>query len=539
MHPSASHIDGLQEKLNAVRALQSQLHVVALPSHWAMRPAASKIVAAVAPESANIYPRGGFLVLGGMEHVVVDFLDIPGLLAGALVCKRWLDLCRHHAFWEKSLVTPVERHSLRHLLSCPASVPAMHVYMLFRHSGLLPSLSPLSIASIHVTSTFDAKVSLRKWMLDRPALHEETLRSFVFQLVHGCAALERAGLKHRDVATQHVAVVTTTDEDETRRSTNQDPDDTTSIPVLQLMTSERMLEPAGVSPRYFFEERDEALYLLMYRGLAPHKQSWRNTMCGLLYSILELALHGKLPLPLFAQLQYHTQSILHVVRLYDHLLPRDLVSLIEYGAYLRYHHASVGAMLDHSYFDNTNNINPVVVGPMHGQSTTGYMQAILALWQPSSMPRRPRWYVASPVAVNQDVADRIMASSSARSWMRHRWHSVAVPAHTTRAWLGLLVLTQKSTLVRLDLSAASRVAPATLVEILALLPMLREVKLPPAMLRHASFEHVLAALRDTRVAVVDAAFAHALVALERAYDAQLAMVRYAIEKDDDDDMVDE
>ncbi|KAG9409749.1 hypothetical protein AC1031_020060 [Aphanomyces cochlioides] len=501
-------LEGLPDKLEAVRALQRKLHVAAAPSHWSTSPAASSIE----KYSSSAHTNGGVVQLDGMEHVVLDFLGIPELLVGALVCKRWYDLCRDHTFWEKSLVTPVERHSLRVLLACP-SIPAMHVAMLFRESGLYRA----DLRSIHVTGVYDGKISLRKWMADAMLpLSDNMLRSFCFQILHGLVALERSGLKPRDVSTQCIAVA--------HPAKNASPG---SVPVLQVM-DDHLVESNAVPPAQYFEERDEALFLLVYRGMVSHKQTWRNAMCGFLYTILELALHGRVTSSVIAQVQYRMRSVLETLHVFQHLLPRDLVSLIEYGAFVRRDTASLTPLLKHGYFTkmgDTLQLPVVTHERITGPLMTMYMDEIIKLWEQTTQCRAlTEWSVLTPVWNQRQEP----SGEQTMRLMRQRWHSYQVPANATREWLALLVITQKATLVRVDLSAASQLATSTVLQALMALPMLREVKLASGVLRHCSMERVVASSLPLRV--VDPSFAHALLALERAYEAQMCMMRYTLSR---------
>ncbi|KAG9409770.1 hypothetical protein AC1031_020082 [Aphanomyces cochlioides] len=348
------------------------------------------------------WPYGGLVHLGGVESLVMDFLTASELVTGSLVCRRWSGLCRHDGLWEKFLVSPVEHYPLRRLLSCPPSIPAIQVYMLFSTSALatgpifgqafdaledestatastvpltaaskdhLRNLETMRVESVHIrrvelprakridkmfnptTFSFRGGESLKSYLVKHAPLPPLVLKSFAHQLLHACVALEKAGLKHTDISTKNIVVhaIPPTSLNESTSGTSGIGAGAASVPLLQL-DGHYCLEKISSSTTTTTEDQDEALFwTIMYDprnrdgGGGGGNQLVKHMLCGYMYCVLDMALEGR-----SANLRQH--SLMYCMNVDRQYLARELRSLLECAAYLLYTKAPLASLLHHPYF---------------------------------------------------------------------------------------------------------------------------------------------------------------------------------------------
>ncbi|RHY26558.1 hypothetical protein DYB32_007498 [Aphanomyces invadans] len=328
--------------------------------------------------------------------------------------------------------------------------------------------------SIHVTSSCDGKTTLPAWLANNPGpLLPDVVRSLCFQVLHAIVALEDCiGAKPRELTLQRVAVASATAV-QAPASLDATASDTlpyrTRPPLVQLLAVDSHVESCDVPSAQYFDEREEAIYLLKYRGLPKKSQKWRGVTVAYLYLVLALSLHGHVTAAQIQQMP--AMSILHALAEYRHVLPRDIREFVEYGVFVRYHQTSPKPFLWHTYFTSPHvgdaSADSTIIADDHpllalqfAIPATTYMERILqtVAWQEAlqttMMNPRRKWPSMSPPVWNDEWTLTPIRSFH-QQWLRQQWHSLSLAPDSTPASLALLLLTQKAYLMQIDMLAYS------------------------------------------------------------------------------------
>ncbi|OQS04208.1 F-box protein [Thraustotheca clavata] len=547
------------EKIGILQQMKKKLKSIPTHQHWSTNLVLNR-QCIDKPAKMN----GGLIALHGLEELVLAFLDAKNLLSCTMVCVRWSQLCRQDMLWEKLLVSPCEGYPLRQLLACPPSIPAIQVFMLFHTSGLAngplfvnqefvtdesselyfkPTAEPLittpsarhrdlstllettCVGSVHVSRLFANRSqraaalscpsdvlhihgptcqTLKTWLSKHTPLRPDVLRSFCFQLLHGCIALDEADLVHTDMLLKHILVFTN----------EAQPD---SMPLLRI-DGHGALERKTKS-----YDHESAVWSLIFTAPNREENRWKNLLCSYLYCILDICLEGRLA-------NLRQQSLMHCLVMDRQNMPRDFRSLVEYGAYLLYNNKSMENLLHHPYlakaeWDNADWLREL--HPPRDQST--YLENILSWY--GTHPLTPTINVNSiPIPVSNVGPEYLTAAVCERSLLRNRFTAIQAPSYATSYWMQALASSQSSTLVRLDLSSLE-LSSSTILQGLSLLPHITDLKLPKAMLRESNIERFVIAFSNSllpALETVEDAFLNAVCRMEDSYRKQLDMVEFLL-----------
>ncbi|OQR85423.1 F-box protein [Achlya hypogyna] len=540
----------VQERIAVLSRMKTSLQAIPGDDRWA-----TQLVLNRSCIDTPVPIEGGLIALHGLEELVLGFLDAPTLLKCTLTCVRWSRLCRQDSLWEKLLVSPTEGYNLRELLSCPQPVPAIQVFMLFhtsglaagplfnhqefviegddcppdavtvttsaRHRDLIALLEATPVASVHVARLLTTRsnllaalsfptemahlhgsdcVPLKAWLTKHAPLSADMLRSFSAQLLHGCVALDAAGLVHTDLSLKHVLVF--------------NPDG--PLPLLRIDGHAALERKA----RAF--DHESAVWSLIFTTQTREESRWKNLLCSFLYAVLDVCLEGRLA-------NLRQQSLMHCLAMDRHAMPRDFRSLVEYGAFLLHHNRPMAHLLRHPYltraaWDNVDWLREL--HPPRDQAT--YLENIIAWYAANEPPAAPAPW---PVPVSRVGPDCLGAAVGEGGLLANRFTCIRAPADATSYWMQALASSQGATLVRLDLSALE-LSSSTILQGLSLLPHITDLKLPKAMLRESNIERFVVAFANSllpALTTVEDAFLAAVGRMEDSYRKQLEMVDFLLQ----------
>ncbi|EQC34933.1 hypothetical protein SDRG_07731 [Saprolegnia diclina VS20] len=541
----------VQDRIAVLSRMKSRLTSIPGDDRWA-----TQLVLNRHSIDQPVPMQGGLTALHGLEELVLAFLDGPSLLKCTLTCVRWSRLCRQDTLWEKLLVSPNEGYPLRTLMSCPRPTPAIQVYMLFytsglamgpafvqqefvpdetseaaptssRHRDLSQLVETTPIGSVHVSRLLSTKknwsnallfptetahlhalscTTLKAWLGKHSPLPPETLRSFCFQLLHGCMALDAAGIAHTDLSLKHVLAF----------PTNTAPP---GVPLLRIDGHGAWERKSG---QY---DHESAVWSLIFTTQNREESRWKNLLCSYLYLILDVCLEGRLA-------NLRQQSLLHCLAMDRHSMPRDFRSLAEHGAYLLYHNMPMDNLLLHPYLTQTPWDAVDWLRELHPpRDQTTYLENILALYATPLPPSTSTSARPIPVPVS-DIGPRCLHTAVGEAGLlANRFTCIRAPADATSYWMQALASSQSATLVRLDLSALE-LSSSTILQGLSLLPHITDLKLPKAMLRESNIERFVVAFANSllpALSTVEDAFLVAVRRMEESYVKQLEMVDFLLQ----------